>query len=226
MAYLVAWNSGDGGDGGDGRLNKRTWETDVRDSKFEEVLAEWQEAKASGGARQAGELESAEEEGGGFVDIGMQATLEAVQGGADVAATAAAAAAAVQAAGGTEGDAMAAAGTAAAFAAAVRGLSPQEAGRAAAAATSAVGGTSLDMASAAGAAASSVTAAQGGSSAEASNQATQAQSHAAEEERPHKRAKSISCATAQEACKNPRVHTFAELARLPLETEDEEVWLR
>jgi hypothetical protein len=176
--------------------------------------------------------------GGGseLMGIGMEAAMEVVQGGGSSSEAAAAAAAAVTAAGGEEADAIAAAGTAAAFTAAMKGLSAQEAATVAAAAATAAGGSHLDAGSAAGAAASSVVSARGGSAAEASEAASEAQAKLGLlEEASRKRCRADGAAAgettvaAAPATKRRRCFSAEELctpASLPLETDDEEVWLR
>lgn len=174
-----------------------------------------------------------------LMGVGMEAAMEVIQAGGSSSEAAAAAAAAVMSKGGEEADAIAAAGTAAAFTAAMKGLSAQEAAVVAAAAATAAGGSHLDAASAAGAAASSVVSARGGSAAEASEAAADAQAKLGlieDSSRKRHRADNsevqqgngLPTSSAIPAMKR-RCFSIQELrdpASLPLQTDDEEVWLR
>lgn len=174
-----------------------------------------------------------------LMGVGMEAAMEVIQGGGSSSEAAAAAAAAVTSAGGEEADAIAAAGTAAAFTAAMKGLSAQDAAVVAAAAATAAGGSHLDAASAAGAAASSVVSALGGSAAEASEAAADAQAKLGLlEDSSRKRCRAnaageqpsdgVAASSAAPAAKR-RCFSAEELhdpASLPLETDDETLWLR
>ena len=180
------------------------------------------------------EQEEWTQEPGDLMGVGMGAAMETIQAGGSSSEAAAAAAAAVTEAGGEEADAIAAAGTAAAFAAAMKGLSAQDAAAVAAAAATAAGGSHLDAGSAAGAAASSVVSAMGGSPAEASEAASDAQARLGLEEASRKRKRgtdgsSEGAAAAAAAVKKRKCFSAEELrepALLPLESADEESWLR
>ncbi len=174
-----------------------------------------------------------------LMGVGMEAAMEVIHGGGSSSEAAAAAAAAVTSSGGEEADAIAAAGTAAAFTAAMKGLSAQEAAVVAAAAATAAGGSHLDAGSAAGAAASSVISARGGTPAEASEAAADAQAKLglvddsnrkraradAAGERPGNQAPTSSVVPpAKRRCFSS--DELRDPGSLPLETDDEEAWLR
>jgi hypothetical protein len=137
VVFLVKWQG----------LDIPTWiaQADAAtDARFVEVLAEWEQAKASGLAQgQEGESSGSDESGSESDEeaddgpselerLGMEAAVRAAETGGSCATAAAAAAAAVRAGGGSKEDQASAASSAAAFVAVAQGLAPREAAVAAA----------------------------------------------------------------------------------------------